>query len=132
MWIGLLWIVGCYGISIAVLHLLYETRKRRAPVAARVLLITHNNQTQIEWYIRSLFFASRIKGRNIAATVLDEGSTDETLRIIERLSYTHTMDVSVSLPEASKDELLQTCEYEGVMVVRLGNGEDLIKIPLFQ
>jgi hypothetical protein len=131
MWIGLLWIVGCYGVSIVLLHLIYGIRYRKRNEASRVLLITRNNQLQIEWYIRSLFFFSRIKGRDIAATILDDGSTDDTMKIIERLSQRHTLDVEVYPQGRSLEELLEEHENEDLLVVNLSNRDDLVEIPLF-
>ncbi len=131
MWIGLLWIFGSYGASIALLHLIYGNRKRKRNQAARVLLVTKNNQMHIEWYIRSLFFFSRIKGRDIAAMVLDEGSTDETIQIIERLSNRYRLDVEVYPYGRSLDQLLLAYDSDDLLVVNISNRDDLAEIPLF-
>jgi hypothetical protein len=131
MWIGLLWIVGCYGISIALLHLCFGKQQVLKRKAVKVLLITKNNQTQIEWYIRSLFFVSRLRGRELSATILDEGSTDETLKIIERLSHTHHMELEWCGPDQTLDDLLIAYESDPVILVNLGGKEELTKIPLF-
>jgi hypothetical protein len=132
MWSGLLWIVGCYSAGIAVLHLLFGTRQEKPAKKARVLLITKNNATQIEWYIRSLFFFSKLKGREIAATILDEGSTDETMKIIERLSQSHMLDVQVCSVNESMDEVMRAHEEDDWVVVHISNRADLVTIPLFQ
>jgi hypothetical protein len=130
MWIGLLWIVGCYGLSIALVHFYFGKQKLRGK-AVKVLLITKNNQMQIEWYIRSLFFVSRLRGRELSATILDEGSTDETLKIIERLSHTHHMDLEWCGPDRTLDDLLVAYESDPVILMNLGGKEELSKIPLF-
>jgi hypothetical protein len=129
MWIGLLWILGCYGLSIAVLHVGFSMRLKKANKAINVLVITQNNQNEIEWYIRSMFFFSRLKGRDLKARIVDEGSTDETLQIIERLS--HTMDLVIGSSGESLEELLRMYENEPVILVKLGNKEEMSEIPLF-
>ncbi|MNH91920.1 hypothetical protein D3C73_444900 [compost metagenome] len=131
MWIGLLWIIGVYGTSIALLHMIYGTRSRKPKRAARVLIITHNNATQIEWYIRSLFFFSRIKGRELIATVLDEGSSDETMKITERLSHSHKLNVEVCSAGNTVDDFLKAHEEEDIILVHISNRDELMKIPAF-
>ncbi|MDU0205683.1 hypothetical protein ACYEXS_16035 [Paenibacillus sp. MAH-36] len=130
MWIGLLWILGCYGISIAVLHLLFGARKGRKKKPAKVLLITKNNQNQIEWYIRSLFFFSGLKGYEVTATIYDEGSSDDTRQIIERLSHTHLLNLRYQMDFGAVDQFVSEHEGEPVVVVHLSNREDLVKIPV--
>lgn len=132
MWIGLLWIVGSYGAGIVVVHLLFGTHQEKPAKKARVLLITKNNATQIEWYIRSMFFFSKLKGREIAATILDEGSTDDTMKIIERLSHTQMLDVQVWPVNESVDEVLRAHEEDDWVVVHISNRVDIVKMPLFQ
>ncbi|MDQ0902953.1 MULTISPECIES: hypothetical protein [unclassified Paenibacillus] len=128
MWIGLLWILGCYGISIAVLHLLLGTRRGGSKKTANVLLVTKNNQNQIEWYIRSLFFFSRFKGNEVKATIFDEGSSDDTRKIIERLSHSHLLELRYLTDYDAVDHYLRQHDSEPVTVVHLSSREDLVKI----
>ncbi|MFC5448797.1 hypothetical protein [Paenibacillus aestuarii] len=130
MWMGLLWIVGCYGISIAVLHILFSTRKGRSKKQAKVLLVTKNNQNHIEWYIRSLFFFSRVKGGQVTAAIFDDGSSDETLKIIERLSHTHVLEVYHRADDEFVDDYLRRHENEPLIIVNLSNREDIVDIPV--
>lgn len=129
MWIGLLWILGCYGISIAVLHLLFGARKG-SKKPAKVLLVTKNNQNQIEWYIRSLFFFSGLKGYEVSATIYDEGSSDDTRQIIERLSHTHMLDLCYETEYDAAQQFIDQHEGEAVVVVHLSNREEMVKIPV--
>jgi hypothetical protein len=131
MWIGLLWILGCYGISVAVLHICLGTYLQKTKKAAKILLITKNNQAQIEWYIRSMFFFSRLRGRDLTVTILDEGSTDDTGKIIERLCYIHRMDLEWCSPEQSLDDLLRAHLDDPVILVNLSNKEEMTRIPVF-
>ncbi|MEC0227881.1 hypothetical protein [Paenibacillus alba] len=129
MWVGLLWILGCYGISIAVLHLLFGNQKGKSKKQTKILLVTKNNQNQIEWYIRSLFFFTRLKGNEVTATIFDEGSSDDTRKIIERLSHTHLLDLHGGADSSTVDNYLLQHESEALIVVHLSNREDLVKIP---
>jgi hypothetical protein len=129
MWIGLLWILGCYGLSIAVLHVCFSMRLKSTRKVINVLVVTRNNQNEIEWYIRSMFFFSRIQGRDLKARILDEGSTDETMQIIERLSQ--TMDLVIGSSGESLEELLRMYENEPVILVKLSSKEEMSKFPLF-
>lgn len=92
---GLLWIIGIYGFCITLvlgvrrLHTRLATEKQAANVNKKtihVALITLNNQTQIEWYLRSFLWISALRGRSIYVTVFDSGSTDETLAIVAKLA----------------------------------------------
>ncbi|NEW08860.1 hypothetical protein GK047_22955 [Paenibacillus sp. SYP-B3998] len=130
MWIGLLWIVGCYGISIAVLHILFGARRGGSKKHSRVLLVTKNNQNQIEWYIRSLYFFSRVKSTGVTAIIFDQSSSDDTMNIIERLSRTHRLEVYSQTDDQSIDRYLLLHEDEPLIVVNLINREDLVEIPM--
>jgi len=132
MWIGLLWIVGCYGISIALLHILFGIRRNAAKKSTQIVLITKNNQNHIEWYIRSLFFFSNMRGKPISATVLDEGSSDDTMSIVERLAQTHEVRLEAVSSQATLEALLEKHDKDPVIVMHLGSRDDLQKIPLFQ
>ncbi len=85
---GMLWIFGVYGAAIVMLHLVFSAHKRRHRSSAKTtfVLITHNNDTQIEWYLRPLIFVSKLRGRQIGILLFDEGSTDSTLAICRRIA----------------------------------------------
>ncbi|OCT13144.1 hypothetical protein A8709_20580 [Paenibacillus pectinilyticus] len=130
MWIGLLCILGCYGVSIIMLHLLFGSRKGNAKKPASILLVTKNNQNQIEWIIRSLFFFSRVKGSHVTATVIDEGSSDDTRAIIERLSQTYSLELRVQSDYDAVDRFLSQHDEDPVVIVHLSNREDFVKVPV--
>ncbi|TVY09328.1 hypothetical protein [Paenibacillus cremeus] len=125
MMLGLVWIVGCYAAGIAILHILHWHRKQRgAERTVHYVLHTQNNQHQVEWYIRSLHFFSWVKGRTIRITLMDEGSTDETLAIAERLSLEYHLEI-VTEPEQQAGQWMAEHEQERVIVVRLSQNDDL-------
>jgi hypothetical protein len=130
--LGLIAIMACYLMAVVLLHAygrLLSRRNVRQPF--HVVLITKNNQSKIEWYVRSLYFFCKLKGRQIDTTVLDEGSTDDTLRIVERLSLKHPMQIE-SYGEEAVDDFLRRHEQEDVIVVRLHQQEDVAKWLQFQ
>lgn len=45
------------------------------------------SETYIEWAIRSLLLSAWLRGESLRITVIDRGSTDDTLGIIRRLSF---------------------------------------------
>lgn len=129
MWMGLLWIVGIYGICIAVIHAAYAVHRSKGtvPETTYIALITHNNELQIEWYLRSLIFFSWLRGRQIAITIFDEGSADGTLDIIERFSENRN-SIQILVAEESLDAFLDLHQGDAVVVHRLmqlGKGEPL-------
>ncbi|GAA4873922.1 hypothetical protein GCM10023310_61970 [Paenibacillus vulneris] len=125
MMLGLLWIFGSYAASIALVHWCYRRRRRTGRNETHFLLVTHNNENQVEWYIRSLLFFSRFKGRDVHLTIADEGSTDETLAIAEQFRKEHNLEILTLEGLESWDEWIRQHEDKQVIVVRLANPEGL-------
>lgn len=117
--LGLFAIVACYGIAVLAVHAWYRRTRRSAKVSSHVVLVTKNNQSSIEWYLRSLFFFSKVRGRTISTTVLDEGSTDDTLDIVRKLSLSHPVWIGEYRNEHAVDDQVREHEQEGCIVVRL-------------
>ncbi|MEK3911948.1 hypothetical protein [Paenibacillus sp. FSL H7-0331] len=125
MMVGLLWIVGSYAASIVLMHWYYRRELQTNPKKVYVWLITYNNQTQVEWFIRSLQFFSKLKGRDIQMIIADQGSTDETLAIAERLRVTYQIEIQSFDEQNTLDEWIARHEDQQVMVIRLGHQEIL-------
>jgi hypothetical protein len=83
---GLLWIIGIFGLCTVLVHGLYWLQRKTSDKTVHVVLVTFNNQTQIEWYLRSFLWVTWVRGRSIYVTIFDAGSTDETLAIIQKLA----------------------------------------------
>ncbi|MCS7459960.1 glycosyltransferase family 2 protein [Paenibacillus doosanensis] len=126
MMVGLLWIFGCYGASIALVHWCYRRHRDTGRNVTHVLLLTHNNQNQVEWYIRSLLFFSRLKGREVHVTLADEGSTDDTLAIAERFRLEYHLDIRRFSDLESLDDWIREHEEKQVVIVRLGQQDGLV------
>ena len=89
-------------------------------------------KTKLNGYIRSLFFFSRFKGNEVKATIFDEGSSDDTRKIIERLSHSHLLELRYQTDYDAVDHYLRQHDNEPVTVVHLSSREDLVKIPLVE
>lgn len=134
MIVGLLLIVGSYGSAVALVHFCHSVFQwnRRKPLI--YLLITKNNELQMEWYLRSLLLFSWFKGRKVKVLLLDEGSTDDTLTIAARLAAERTEEIQVMQLDSPDglDEVIARYEQEEVVLVRLSNELEMQKIPLAQ
>ncbi|MNI90129.1 hypothetical protein D3C73_1476200 [compost metagenome] len=81
---------------------------------------------QVEWYIRSLLFFSRLKGRDVHVTIADEGSTDDTIAIAERFRKENNLDICAFDGPESLDEWIRHYEDKQVIIVRLGVQDGLV------
>jgi hypothetical protein len=118
MVIGLLWIVGIYVFCTALVHGMYELQRKTKSV--HVALITLNNQTQIEWYLRSFLWVSRLRGRSIYVTVFDTGSTDETVAIVEKLAAQRD-NIKVEVSAEGVPQYMNQHKKDEIIVLQLMN-----------
>lgn len=132
--LGLFTILACYGLAVLAVHAYYRRTRRSARASSHVVLVTKNNQSSIEWYLRSLFFFSKVRGRVISTTVLDEGSTDDTLRIVRKLAVRHPVWIDEYRDEHAVDDRVREHEQDGCVVVRLHQHqqEDMAKMLQMQ
>ncbi|MDF2939317.1 MAG: hypothetical protein K0Q90_4690 [Paenibacillaceae bacterium] len=126
---GLIAIIGAYGLAAAILHAVYAVKhpQRSGEACTTFLLITCNNELQVEWYLRSLLFVSRLRGRKIQIAVSDEGSEDETLAIVRRLAAGKEEGV-VRILESTVESYLTDHPNDPIVIHRIpqgGNGEGL-------
>ena len=83
MWWMLLAIIGCYAFA----ALMVRAAARRNPgrrAGTHVVLFAGNQDGRIEWYLRRLRWWSLRTGRDVRITLVDCGSTDDTVAIAER------------------------------------------------
>jgi hypothetical protein len=132
MVLGLLWIVGMYALCVGIAHLLFVLFQRHPKKLKHYVLVTNNVEQHIEWYLGSLFLFSWLKGTEYKVTVVDEGSTDETLAIIQKLSSKRHMGIAVYTTPYHKNQYMQPRHNEEMIVVELNKAEDLSKLPSFQ
>ncbi|WP_274362498.1 hypothetical protein [Paenibacillus thermotolerans] len=96
----LLAIAAAYGLGICLMHLLYGRFKREA---FHIVLVTNDAGSSIEWHLRSIALMSWLRSRDTVVTVLDEGSTDDTVLIAMRLAGSSRMRSRV-ISAASAEE----------------------------
>ncbi|SEU14062.1 glycosyltransferase family A protein [Paenibacillus sp. NFR01] len=86
----LIWIAAVYAAAVVLVHLLH--RRSKSPLKGRFgkrihyIVVTRNHEAVLEWYTRVLGIEAFVTGKNIRITVLDDGSTDGTLRIAAKLA----------------------------------------------
>src|SRR5690606_35280098 len=120
--------------SVCMVHAVHRFDHQRKTVSSlrqaprRYILISHENQQQIEWILRSLLFYSWLKGKEVMITVWDEGSSDDTLKIVER--FVGRGIVSMRKAAVSLHAGNDPGEVDDAVIVRLNHTEDLRKIPL--
>lgn len=130
---GLLCIFGTYAIGIVLVHLLHNHYQEYPDKPIHYVILTRDNQMQVEWYLRSLLFFSWIKGRNVMITILDHDSSDDTVQIVERLSvsdFTGLQMVKLTSDDTLEVFLSSHME-EDCIIFNLINDESLKPIPLF-
>lgn len=106
------WVLSAIALYLLVLFLIsFYQRVYRSSYhhkASHLLLITANNQASIEWLIRSYRIANQLGSKEVQVTVLDTGSTDDTLRILKRIRFEFEQLEVVSLLDVpNKEEAIQ-------------------------
>ncbi|MFD1953940.1 hypothetical protein ACFSL6_07025 [Paenibacillus thailandensis] len=155
----LLAVIGCYVLAACMVHVAYRLSKSKSKTNKHYILVSENNDRLMEWYLRSFQFYARRTGSTFRLTVVDRGSTDDTVAIADRLAVNRGHGLTVQdcrkeledkeqtesgmairkrLPNgsASADHLLWTLRSEGIVkdqeqpvVVDLQNPSDLFKMP---
>lgn len=121
---GLL-IIGTYFCSAIAIHLAYSRMSINDIESKHYVLYTLDNQLHIEWIIRSLILFYWLQGKSISITIIDEGSSDDTLAILGLLSKHHQLDVRLM-----DDDHPQTLPLRDTSIhIRLSQPEDMHKLP---
>jgi hypothetical protein len=129
---GLLVIVGVYALCAVVIHMAHaysdSAKARKVPVYY-LAVVTRNNQTRIEWYLGAYLFISWLRGRQTVITVFDEGSTDETCTIVNRIGRERP---NVRLVKGTEElvHYVETYETERLLVLYLYRMDASPKRPL--
>ncbi|WP_281883069.1 hypothetical protein [Paenibacillus sp. YYML68] len=122
MMLGLVWIIGCYVAGMSIIHTLHWRWKRRGRSGLTHYVVrTRNNGQHVEWFLRSLHFFSSLKGKPITVTLADEGSTDDTLLIAERLRQEYQLTIHKDAEDTSL--WLSEHEDEQIVLVQLNQQE---------
>ncbi|TCS83339.1 glycosyltransferase family A protein [Tepidibacillus fermentans] len=107
-----LWTICLYGIILLGFKLFYsyfcmKLAKKTGSNNSHYLILAKDNQSIIEWVIRSLWFWQCIDGKPIKMTIIDFGSSDDTFAIIQRLHH-QSFQVKLILEQemAEKEEII--------------------------
>ncbi|HEY4391643.1 MAG TPA: hypothetical protein VGN02_09905 [Paenibacillus sp.] len=101
------WILISYGLAAAMVHLVHGQYLRMQPRSSKrmhYVLVTHNHEQQMEWYLRALSWYGRWRGHAVKVTVLDEASEDNTIAIAERLGHQSGMELKLARLAAVSEE----------------------------
>jgi predicted ATPase len=116
---GFLVIAGSYGLAVMLIHALFRRQQAKAKNRLmRCVLITKNNEGQIEWYLRSFLFFSRMGGRQMVIYVFDNESTDETRGILEAFARSRE-NILIKRSLGELDAFLEEYENEALFLLQL-------------
>ncbi|MDP5275871.1 hypothetical protein [Chengkuizengella axinellae] len=86
---GILTIIGVYALCALIVHVShYFHLKKKGEIGlhkVHYVIISYQNEKLIEWVLRSIFFFFWLHGKEVKITVVDKGSTDDTLAITSRM-----------------------------------------------
>ncbi|WP_028543952.1 hypothetical protein [Paenibacillus taiwanensis] len=136
----LLWIVGCYGVAVATVHLMHHLHNKLRgdkPVPwMHVIVATHNDERHMEWIVRAYCWFAWLKGRRLHLTMVDSGSIDATIDIVWRIArrYDVTCDMMNVSSVKEQMEVVALLEKkrqveELQVVLYLKRKEDWRKVP---
>jgi hypothetical protein len=80
----LLWVFALYGFASAWVHIQKSMHTPRYSRALHCYILTDHSQAQIEWVLRSIHRLGQLEGKEFKIFLIDSGSNDDTLRIVER------------------------------------------------
>lgn len=121
-----LFIIGTYFCSAIVIHLACSRMSANEIESKHYVLYTLDNQLHIEWIIRSLILFYWLQGKAISITIIDEGSSDDTLAILSLLSRHHKLDVRLMDDDGPQHLPLRDTSIH----IRLSQPEDRNKLPV--
>lgn len=86
----LIWIVCCCAILALIVHMVNRFANARAEGQAdsgkHFILLADHREQRMEWYLRSITWFARRTGTNVRITVVDQGMSRDTLRIVSAFS----------------------------------------------
>ncbi|MDQ0339892.1 glycosyltransferase involved in cell wall biosynthesis [Caldalkalibacillus uzonensis] len=104
----LLWLLAAYGGATGCLSVLKWWYGRFRPPRVDYYILTYNSAQQIEWMIRSYTHLSRIEGREFRFVIIDFGSLDDTLAIIDKFKR---KGIQIELLTQVEEPLEQVVEF---------------------
>jgi hypothetical protein len=99
----LLAIFAAYGIGIGLVHLFRWRCHWGRRESSHAVIVTRDVGLTVEWHLRTFAFMQWLKASHTKITIVDEGSTDDTVHIVERFVASAQADWEV-VPAASAAE----------------------------
>ncbi|WP_379129866.1 hypothetical protein [Paenibacillus sp. sgz500958] len=82
----LIWIAAVYASAVILVQIFrIREESKQSPRTGKwmhYVLITRNHESVVEWYIRALGFHSFITGKQLRLTLVDDGSSDDTMMLV--------------------------------------------------
>lgn len=103
-----LWLLALYGFTMAWIQLkrlVHRPKLKKSKVHCYIYV--EQSQGQIEWVLRSLNQISKLEGREISFFIIDNGSNDDTLKIVQR--FVRQYDYNIVMLPAVPDEETPNC-----------------------
>lgn len=116
----LLFVIGCYIIAAAVVHIYYYISSRKQATSRHYVLLDNHQQDSIEWYYRSIKRFSIWMGIPIQVTVVNTEPGGDLRQMVDRWSIRHN-DISLD------DRVSGISEH--TIVIDLSKQDDLCKLP---
>lgn len=86
MIISACWFISSYTLCALLVHAAHYYYKDKGSPEKHIVLVTRNNQLELEWVIRSLRLFAWIRGQALRITLVDQGSQDDTVWIAEHFA----------------------------------------------
>jgi len=81
----LLAILAAYGMGIGLVHLFQWRNPWGRRETSHAVILTRNVGVTVEWQLQTLALTQWMRAKHTRITIVDEGSTDETIRIVQRM-----------------------------------------------
>lgn len=128
---GLLWIMGTYGAGVAAVHLVHAFHlSRHRDEIQHYVLVTNNNQQRLEGFVRWIVWLNWLRGVPVTITVVDYGSEDETLEIVDRISNAVFPELRLLRMPEDQSAYTEMLSLESATWIRLDREEDVRQISV--
>lgn len=143
MIIQCIWIAIIYGLAIAIVHGVHAATdkvsdNRRKGYDNQFIFITSNHENHVEWYVRALWLYSYFRNKEVRILILDHASSDETVRMIRKMSEYSGFNLSVRVCAEVDEDVISNYDYvsqeelEGSTVIDLRIPHEAGRIPYVQ
>ncbi|HZG87381.1 hypothetical protein [Paenibacillus sp.] len=114
-------VIAAYGIGVGLVHWLRRRSREGREGTKHAVIVTRDAGSIVEWHLRALAFGQWLKSRYTKITLIDEGSSDDTLRIAERLLgklHAEWELISAATPSEAQSRLARIGAVHEIVVIR--------------